>query len=133
MMKKIFYSMVTYMMLTVPTFILAQETGAPGAVTPTPPVKIDFKLANPFTGGSSLVSVINAILQNIVMPLAAVVVVLAIIYSGFKYVMAQGNSKEIQDANQGLLYVLIGTAVLLGATGISAAIQGTICGSLITC
>ena len=50
----------------------------------------------------------------------------AIIYSGFKYLTAQGNPAKIAEANKGLMYVLIGTGVLLGAAAISSAIEGTL-------
>jgi hypothetical protein len=93
------------------------------SVTPTP---IEIKLINPLKDINDLPSLITAILNNIIMPLAAVVVVIMIIYSGFKFITAQGNPGEIEKAKSGLLYVLIGTGVLLGAAGISAAIEGTL-------
>ena len=130
-MKKYFYTISSFALLSTPVYVFGQPTtqtmGGPGAGTPAP-VNFNVTIHNPLNSSyTSITAVITAVLQKIVMPLAAVFVVLAIIYSGFKYVMAQGNPKEIQDANKGLLYVLIGTAVLLGATGISAALQGTLC------
>jgi hypothetical protein len=125
-MKKYFYTLGSFVLLSTPMLVLAQAGAGPGAGTPAP-ANISVKIGNPLNGYNSITAVITAILQNIVMPLAAVFVVLAIIYSGFKYVMAQGNPKEIEEANKGLVAVLIGTAVLLGATGISAALQGTLC------
>ncbi len=52
--------------------------------------------------------------------------VLAFIYSGFLYVMAQGDETKIKTAHRALLYTAIGTAVLLGAAVISAVITATI-------
>lgn len=124
-MKNIFYTLSSSLLLTVPYAVFAQADGS-GTNAPAP-VNISVKINNPFSGGDSLSGVITTILQKIVMPLAAVFVVLAIIYSGFKYVMAQGNPQQIKEANKGLVAVLIGTAILLGATGISAALQGTLC------
>lgn len=124
---KCFYQISSLVLLSAPLSALAQPTGSGSGNPPPAPTNITVKLYNPLNGYNSISAVITAILQNIVMPLAAVVVVLAIIYSGFKYVTAQGNPQAINDANKGLLYVLIGAAVLLGATGISAALQGTLC------
>lgn len=130
-MRKIIYTICTVAIISAPLFILAQaETGGgPGAGggTPTPPAPtMAFGIQNPFKGGSDLTSIINTILHSVIMPLAAVVIVIFIILAGFKYVTAQGKPEEIKKANQALLYVLIGAAVLLGAEGISLAIKHTI-------
>ena len=128
-MKKIFYAILTLTLLSTPFFVLAQQTVTPpanGNVTPTAPTPINVKINNPFKGGDDLASVVDTILKDVVMPLSAVLVVLAIIYSGFKFVTAQGNPAKITEAKTGLLYVLIGAAVLLGAVGISEAIKGTL-------
>jgi len=90
------------------------------------PNTITWGITNPLRIGSDIPSIITAVLQNIVMPLASVLVVLAILYSGFKFVIAQGKPKEIEEARSGLLWVLIGALVLLGATGISAALKSTV-------
>ncbi len=137
MNKKILYTVFLFTVITSPFFVCAQGTvGVPNqnssGGTPTN-VSVDLTVNNPFRGGSDLSSIIATILTSIIDPIATVVVVIAIIFAGFKYVTAQGNPKAIQDANQALLYVLIGTAVLLGATGIADAIHGTVCGPLISC
>jgi hypothetical protein len=49
-----------------------------------------------------------------------------IMYAGFKYVTARGDSTKIKEATTALTYAAIGAAVLLGAWVISQAIQGTI-------
>jgi hypothetical protein len=55
-----------------------------------------------------------------------VVVTLAIIYSGFLFVTAQGNEAKLGKAKDALLWSLIGAAILLGAWVISKAILGTV-------
>jgi type IV secretory pathway VirB2 component (pilin) len=124
--------------VVMPVFAFAQDStaGAKDSTAGTPPASqsspgstlkpIDINIGNPFKGGNNLTDIIKSILNNIVEPLAAVYVVIMIIYSGFKYVMAQGKPAEIEKANQGLLYVLIGAGILLGSAAISTAIQGTI-------
>lgn len=83
-------------------------------------------IGNPFKGGNDLNALIVTILNKVVMPIAAVASVLYIIWAGFQYVMARGNSTKITEANQNLLYALIGIGVLLGAAGISKVVQDTV-------
>ena len=86
----------------------------------------DIYIKNPFTGGDSLLALITAILNNIILPIATVAAVMYVIFAGFKYVQAKGNPAEIQKAHQRLLWTLIGVGVLLGAAGISAVLQTTV-------
>jgi hypothetical protein len=51
---------------------------------------------------------------------------LAIIYCGFLFVTAQGNSEKLKKAKQALLYTIVGAALLLGSLVITRAIQGTV-------
>ncbi len=57
----------------------------------------------------------------ILMPL----VILAIIYSGFMFLLAQGNEEKLKKAKLNFVWVFIGVAVLLGAKIISAVLQST--------
>ena len=140
-MKK-FIAIVLFVFMCVPAFALAQAGGSGGAsgggaggtggatTQPQPqpqnPNTIKGVITNPLSIGSDIPSIITAVLENIVMPLASILVVLAILYSGFKFVIAQGAPKEIQEARQGLVWVLVGTLILLGAVGISKALQATV-------
>ncbi len=89
---------------------------------------VDVKIPNPLDPaiGSDLISVIKALLNNVVMPIAAVAVVIWIIWAGFTFLTAQGKPAEIEKAKQRLLWSLIGAGILLGAAGISAVVQSTI-------
>lgn len=124
-----------------PAFVGAVNPGggnpSPGGTNPSggnqPPAQttttIKPVINNPLNRSLSsggIPGIINAVMRGVVMPLASILVVLAILYSGFKFVIAQGNATEIQKARDGLVWVLIGSAVLLGAYGISEFIQGTI-------
>lgn len=135
-MKK-FIAIVLFMFMCLPAFVFAMggsggasgggAGGTGGATTqPQNPNTIKGVITNPLKIGSDIPSIITAVLENIVMPLASVLVVLAILYSGFKFVIAQGAPKELQEARQGLLWVLVGTLILLGAVGISKALQATV-------
>jgi Type IV secretion system pilin len=83
-------------------------------------------LCNPLTTGDTLVSFLQAIVQNIVLPVGAVIAVLSFIFTGFLYVVAQGKPAEIEKANRSLLYTSIGTALLLGAWTIATVVQNTV-------
>jgi type IV secretory pathway VirB2 component (pilin) len=83
-------------------------------------------IPNPFAHGDSLMDLLNTIINKILMPIGGIVAVLAFIFVGFKFVLAQGNPGKIKEAREGLLYVAIGTAVLLGAWVIANVISNTI-------
>lgn len=70
-------------------------------------------------------SFIEAII-NIVLVVGIPIVVLAIIYTGFLFVQAQGNSEKLTKAKNALMYTLIGGALLLGAFVIANAIGKTV-------
>lgn len=54
------------------------------------------------------------------------IIALAIIYCGFLFVFARGNSEKITKARDALLYTLIGAAVLLGSWAIAQLISETV-------
>jgi hypothetical protein len=54
------------------------------------------------------------------------IVALAIIYCGFLFVFARGNSEKLTKAKDALLYTIIGAAILLGALAIAQMISGTV-------
>ncbi len=75
---------------------------------------------------NNLLDLINDIVTNVVLPIGAVVCVMYIIYAGLTFVTAQGKPAEIEKAKQRLLWALMGTGILLGAVGISQAVQLTV-------
>ena len=83
-------------------------------------------LKNPLDSDTfaELVENVAKIVAQIGFPIAA----LAIIYSGFLFVTAQGNEKQLQDAKRTFLWTIIGTAILLGAWAIAIAVQTFITG-----
>lgn len=121
--------LVLMFLLVLPLFTAAQTPVNPPIPAPTQ-TKLNFVINNPFKCGNQtncdLMSLITAILNNIIMPIAAVGVVLFIIYAGFSFVMAQGNPKKIDEAKQMLLWGLIGAGILLGAAGIAKVVENTV-------
>ncbi len=101
----------------------------PGTTNPTGPnsvTKIEFP--NPFAnkGINTLFDLVKAIVNNIILPVGGVLCVLAFIFAGFKYVMAQGKPADLETANRTFLYAAIGTAVLLG----SWVLANTVCNTI---
>lgn len=101
------------------TVVLAQ--GSVGG-----PTSVDVKLDNPFGANKNLFTLVRTIINDIILPIGGVIAVLAFIYSGFKYVTAQGDVKKIEDAHKALLATTIGTAVLLGAWVLATVVCKTI-------
>jgi len=70
-------------------------------------------------------SLVESIL-NIALTIGVPIIALAIIYSGFKFIAAQGNPEKLKEAKQTILYVLIGAGILLAAYAIATAVVDTI-------
>ncbi|MFM2383803.1 MAG: hypothetical protein RIQ72_375 [Candidatus Parcubacteria bacterium] len=112
--------------------ILAQGTGGAtqgggtGGATQRPPTG-QSGFANPLgQSGGTLQTFLYALLDKVVIPLGAIVVIFSIILAGYKYITAQGDPKAISAAHQQLTWTAIGAAVLLGAKVISMVITNTV-------
>jgi hypothetical protein len=84
----------------------------------------DYGLENPLNA-DSLVEFVAQVLK-LVYQVGLPVVIIMIVYAGFLYVKARGNPGEIQSAHNALRWTLIGAAIILGASVIAVAIEGTI-------
>jgi hypothetical protein len=104
----------------IPSFFIYADSH----IAPTPPPPGGSTIVNPI-GYSSIDDLLTAIL-NFVVQLGTPVVTIAIIYVGFKFVAARGNSQKIEEAKSNLWYVLIGSAIILGAFVLRAVITGTV-------
>jgi hypothetical protein len=82
-------------------------------------------LDNPLTTISTFQCFVSEILK-IVMQIGLPVVVLAIIYSGFLFVTAQGNEEKLKTARSAFTWSVIGGAVLLGSWALAVGIGDTI-------
>lgn len=102
--------------------IVFAGTGTTGAVSTN-----SVTIVNPLgkDGPQDVTGYINAII-NIILKVAIPVVTLAIIYTGFLFVEAQGNPEKITKAKKALTYTLIGAALLLGALVVVTAIKATV-------
>ncbi|GEM_PF-3178794 len=84
-------------------------------------------LESPFKEDLTLLDFLNKILKEIVLPIGAVVAVVALVFSGFLFVTAQGNEDKLKTAKKTFTWTVVGIAVLLGALVISEGIRNTIC------
>ena len=82
-------------------------------------------ICNPIPAVKSLPDLIRIILEG-VLKVGIPVIALAIIYAGFLFVAARGNSEKLETAKQTLLYTLIGAAILLGSWAIAQLISETV-------
>lgn len=90
------------------------------------PLTLKIKIENPLGKSIDTLPKFIETILNIVLVVGVPIVALAIIYSGFLFVSAQGNSEKITEAKNTLKFTLIGAALLLGSWIIAQAIQGTI-------
>lgn len=82
-------------------------------------------LCNPLNNITTLEGLLLAIL-NIIKILMAPIIIFFIIYSGFLFVMAQGNAEELTKARRALLYALVGGVIIVGAEVITNIIENVV-------
>ena len=87
----------------------------------------DGKICNPIPSVTSIPGLIQIFLEG-ALKIGIPVVALAIIYCGFLFVFARGNSEKLGKAKDALLYTLIGAAILLGSWAIAKMISATVTG-----
>ncbi len=115
-----------FLVMCLPTLLLglmvvpvaAQQTT--GGTPQIQPVTLD----NPLRV-NSIEELLVAIL-NIFMVLMIPVIVFFIILAGFKYVTAQGNSGQIEEATTTFTYAIIGGVLILAAVAIAEIIRNTV-------
>ena len=97
-----------------------------------PKTSDDVFLMNPLKGvdcsrgkGNCLSAFLLNIL-DIVITLGSIVVVLMLVFVGFKFVAAQGKPGEVEAARGMLLWTLVGALILLGAKAIAMGVEATV-------
>ena len=82
------------------------------------------QLINPLND-TSICSLFKDVL-HITIQLAIPVILLFLVYSGFKFISARGNSTKLQDARNNLFYTIVGIGLFLGAWTLASILVGTI-------
>lgn len=114
---------------TLPAFVWAACTNDPSQATSELPscatVGVDnsFKFANPIKA-TSVSALLNQLLDFFVQ-LGVVAVTMGIIYSGFLYATARGNTSKITKAHETFYLTIIGAAIVLGAFAITQVVGDT--------
>jgi len=103
-----------------------------GTGTVNPSSGQNITLVNPLKGvdctranGDCLMAFLNDILQYVIR-IGAIAVILMLVYVGFLFVVARGNSEKLVEARKALLWTVVGALILLGAEAISYSIQATV-------
>lgn len=114
-MKKFIFKIIVFVLLFIP-LLLVQADGSP-----CDPSK---EVCNPISA-TNVNGLVKTILEGVI-KIGIPIIALAIIYSGFLFVSAQGNSEKLETAKKSLTYTLIGAAILLGAWAIAQLITETV-------
>ena len=86
----------------------------------------DNKLLNPLRSEFSTLDKFLTGLLDVLVQIAFPIIVLAVIYTGFLFVVARGNKDKLEEAKRAFLWTVIGGLVVLGAAALSKAIEGTV-------
>lgn len=96
------------------SFCLAANAGGEGGPIFENPLKVD------------TITDLLALVLDIVVQVGLVVIVFFIIFAGFTYVTARGNTSKIAQAHNALMATLIGAAIVLGSYAIAKALENTV-------
>lgn len=121
-------------LVLIPAISSAQPAPSTIDVNPRPPTVIDLNPTDPCEGKicnplSSKVNSVPAFIKILLVDLLKIgipIIALAIIYCGFLFVAARGNTEKLTKAKDALLYTLIGAAILLGSWAIAQLISETV-------
>lgn len=108
--KKIYFSLIVIIILLPMNFAFAQSG----------------TLQNPLKEGYTSIPDFLAAILDVVIKIAIPIIILMIVYSGFLFIKAQGKPEELVIARKSIMWTLVGAAVILGASLLSYAIQGTV-------
>lgn len=121
--KSITYAEAQTVSTNPPPTVPDQPVPTPGGTRP-PVQNNQTRLFNPLKV-TSVTGVVDLII-GIVLRIAFIIAVLAIMYSGFLFVKAQGNEQEITKAKEVFWNTVIGVALIFGASGLVKIIQVTL-------
>lgn len=84
-------------------------------------------IINPLAGDMSLMEFVTFLVRDVLVGIIApIVLTLALLYTGFLFIAAQGNKDKLETAKRNFLYVIVGGILLLGAYVILEVITNTV-------
>jgi hypothetical protein len=92
----------------------------------TLPTVVFAQFQNPLKSGLGTVAGFTEAFLKAVVFIMFPIAVVFVIYSGFLFVAAQGNSDELAKAKRNFFWTVIGVGLLLGAWALAVLIKGTI-------
>ena len=108
---KIIFALFALVLIILPIFVFGD-------------VDIATKLENPLSA-TSLFCFLKDIL-DVFLTIGVIIAVLFMVYAGFMYVTARGDTAKLSAAHKAFLGAVIGTAIIMGVWVIANAIVGTI-------
>lgn len=88
--------------------------------------RLDGMLRNPLDPSFSTIPLFIAGVLKVLVMVALPIITFFIVYSGFKFIAAQGNEAKLTDAKHNFFYVILGSLLILGAWVIATLIGGTV-------
>jgi hypothetical protein len=93
------FTLVSANIMLLPLFNSVSAAGNPSDILPPPR-----------TGETNLITFAQDSL-NLVIGLAALVAVAFLVYSGFQYIIAQGDEGKVEKATKGITYAIVGLVI----------------------
>ena len=86
----------------------------------------DARLENPLNSAFSTVpDFISGVLRVVVM-IALPIITIFIVFAGFKFLAARGNSSKLDEAKKNFMWVIVGALLIMGAWVLATLIAGTV-------
>ena len=102
----------------------AAAAATTGAKSAAPSQAINIAIKNPL--GVTTINDAIAKIMGVILKLAIPVIICLFIWTGFQFILAQGNDKKLGEAKSMLGNVIIGSLLILGAWTLATAIVNTV-------
>ncbi len=133
--KEVLLTLAVFAIMLTPVFAGAQTPIDPPGRTPIGPpgtlpignqtASQGYKILSDPLGGKSVCGLVTGLLEA-AMIIGIPIAILFIVWAGFKFVLAQGNSTKLEEARKNFLNVVIGIAIFVGASLIGSVIINTV-------
>lgn len=108
------------------TIIPPPTTVGPGGTTGQTVTLVNPLGSNTCSANGTCLSSFLSSIMKFVVQIGSIIVILMLVFVGYKFVVAQGSDSKLTEAKQMLLWTIVGALILLGAQAISLGIQSTV-------